>query len=435
MPSSSKKINVITLGCSKNLVDSEKLMAQLQYGGYTLLHDSNDTSARTVIINTCGFIADAKEESINTILEFAEAKKRGEIDKLFVIGCLSERYKSELEAELGEEVDEFFGVNSVEEILRTLGVQHKRSLVGERLLSTPLHYAYLKVAEGCNWSCSYCAIPLIRGKYASTPIENLAAEAELLAAKGVRELMLIAQDLTYYGLDIYGKRRLADLLTELSKVSGIEWLRLHYAYPVQFPMNVLEVMRSNPKICKYLDIPFQHVSDNVLNAMRRSHTRQQAYDLISALRKAVPDIALRTTLLVGHPGENEKAFAELLDFVREVKFERLGVFTYSEEEGTYGAQHLKDDIPHEEKQRRADELMKLQAEISASLNAAKVGKTFRTIVDRKEGEYYVGRTEYDSPEVDGEVLIKATVPLIAGEFYSVQVTAADEFDLYGEVAE
>jgi len=433
--SSSKKINVITLGCSKNLVDSEKLMAQLQYGGYTLLHDSDDASARTVIINTCGFIGDAKEESINTILGFAEAKKRGEIDKLFVIGCLSERYKSELEAELGKDVDEFFGVNNVEDILRTLGVQHKSKLVGERLLSTPLHYAYLKVSEGCNWSCSYCAIPLIRGKYSSTPIEHLAAEAKLLAAKGVRELMLIAQDLTYYGLDIYEKRRLADLLTELSKVNGIEWLRLHYAYPAHFPMNVLDVMRSNPKVCKYLDIPFQHVSDCVLKAMRRGNSKRQTYDLISALRKAVPDIALRTTLLVGHPGEDEKAFAELLDFVREVKFERLGVFTYSEEEGTYGVQHLKDEIPHEEKRRRADVVMKLQAEISASLNQQKVGKTFRTIVDRKEGEYYVGRTEYDSPEVDGEVLIKTASPLTVGEFYSVKITATDEFDLYGMVGD
>ncbi len=431
MPSN-KKINVITLGCSKNLVDSEKLMAQLQYGGYALLHDSDDSSARTVIINTCGFIGDAKEESINTILEFAEAKKRGEIDKLFVFGCLSERYKNELEAEIGE-VDEFFGVSNVEDILTSLGVQHKKQLMGERLLSTPPHYAYLKISEGCNWGCSYCAIPLIRGKHVSAPIEALVAEAQLLAAKGVKELMVIAQDSTFYGIDIYGKRRLADLLTEVSKVDGIEWIRLHYAYPTQFPTDVLEVMRINPKICKYLDIPFQHVSNGVLKAMRRGNTREQSYELISALRKAVPGIALRTTLLVGHPGEDEAAFAELMDFVREVKFERLGVFTYSEEEGTYGAQHLKDEIPQEEKQRRADAVMKLQAGISASLNQEKVGKVFRTVIDRREGGFYVARTEYDSPEVDGEVLIKSATPLSFGEFYSAKITDADEFDLYGEV--
>ena len=428
-----KKINIITLGCSKNLVDSEKLMAQLQHGGYELLHDSDDASARTVIVNTCGFIGDAKAESVNTILEYAEAKKRGEIDRLFVFGCLAERYREELKAELGDEVDEFFGVNSVEDILRTLGVQHKSKLVGERLLSTPPHYAYLKIAEGCSWGCSYCAIPLIRGKYVSTPIEDLVAETRLLAAKGVRELMLIAQDLTYYGLDIYGKRRLAELITELSRVSGIAWIRLHYAYPTQFPIDVLEVMRSNPKVCKYLDIPFQHISDSVLKAMRRGNNRQQTCDLIRAMREQVPDIALRTTLLVGHPGESEAAFAELLDFVREVKFERLGVFTYSEEEGTYGAKHLKDEIPQEEKLRRADVLMRLQADISATLNQEKLGKAFRTIIDRKEDEFYVGRTEYDSPEVDGEVLIRSEKTLALGKFYSVRVTSAHEFDLYGEV--
>ncbi len=430
--SSPKKINVVTLGCSKNVVDSEKLMAQLQHGGYALLHDSDDTSARTVIINTCGFIGDAKEESINTILEFAEAKKRGEIDKLYVFGCLSERYKKELEVELGSEVDEFFGVSNVEDILRTLGVQHKSKLIGERLLSTPPHYAYLKISEGCNWGCSYCAIPLIRGKHISTPIEDLVSEAKLLAAKGVKELMLIAQDSTFYGIDIYGKRRLADLLTELSKVDGIEWLRLHYAYPTQFPIDVLDVMRSNPKVCKYLDIPFQHVNNTVLKNMRRGNTRQQTYDLIRAFREQVPGIALRTTLIVGHPGEDEAAFAELMDFVREAKFERLGAFTYSEEEGTYGAKHLKDEIPQEEKQRRADVLMRLQAEISGTLNQEKVGKTFRSIIDRKEGEYYVGRTEYDSPEVDGEVLITSAKPLALGEFYGVKISKVEEFDLYGE---
>ncbi len=408
-------------------------MARLQHGGYTLLHDSDDPSADIVIINTCGFIGDAKEESINTILEFAEAKKRGDIVKLYVFGCLSERYKAELQAELGDEVDEFFGVNNIEDILTTLGVQHKQALLGERLVSTPQHYAYLKISEGCNWGCSYCAIPLIRGKHVSVPMEELVAEAKLLAAKGVKELMVIAQDSTYYGLDLYGKRRLADLLTELSKVDGIEWIRLHYAYPTQFPQDVLDVMRDNPKICKYLDIPFQHVNTNVLKAMRRGNDKQQTYDLVTAIRKAIPDMALRTTLIVGHPGEDEAAFNELMDFVRIAKFERLGVFTYSEEEGTYGAQHLQDDIPQEEKQRRADVLMKMQAGISAALNQKKIGKTLRAIIDRKEGDYYIARTQYDSPEVDGEVLIKSEKSLKFGEFYDVKITSADEFDLYAEI--
>ncbi|MDR3188824.1 MAG: 30S ribosomal protein S12 methylthiotransferase RimO, partial [Prevotellaceae bacterium] len=411
-----KQINLITLGCSKNVVDSEKLMARLRRGGYTLLHDSEETSAQIVIINTCGFITEAKEESVNTILEFAEAKRRGAIEKLFVFGCLSERYKDDLRKEIGE-VDEFFGVNSMEDILSLLGVPPAQAPAGERLLTTSKHYAYLKISEGCSRRCSYCAIPLIRGRHVSTPLEELVSEAQLLAAKGVKELMVVAQDATFYGVDIYGERRLAALLSALSEVNGIEWIRLHYAYPAQFPDDVIDVLSRNSKVCRYLDIPFQHVSDAVLKSMRRGVNRRQTYELIDKLRRRASGIALRTTLLVGHPGEDEAAFAELMDFVREVKFERLGVFTYSEEEGTYGAKHLKDTLTQEEKQRRADAVMRLQADISASLNHDKVGKTFKVMLDRREGEYYVGRTEFDSPEVDGEVLITSAKPLRSGSFY------------------
>lgn len=432
--SNRKQINLITLGCSKNVVDSEKLMARLRRGGYTLLHDSDDMSAQVVIINTCGFIAAAKEESVNTILAFAEAKRRGDIEKLFVFGCLSERYKDDLRREIGE-VDELFGVSSMDDILASLGIPPVQAPAGERLLTTPGHYAYLKISEGCNRRCSYCAIPLIRGRHVSTPIEELVSEAALLAGSGVKELMVVAQDTTFYGVDIYGERRLAALLSALSEVDGLEWIRLHYAYPAQFPSDVIEVLRSNRKLCRYLDIPFQHVNDAVLKSMRRGVNRRQTYDLIGRLREQAPGMALRTTLMAGHPGEDEAAFEELMEFVREVKFERLGVFTYSEEEDTYGAKHLKDTLKQEEKQRRANLLMKLQAEISASLNHDKVGKTFRVILDRREGEYYVGRTEFDSPEVDGEVLITSVRPLRSGSFYSVKITSADEFDLYGEVSD
>jgi ribosomal protein S12 methylthiotransferase len=429
---SEKQINLITLGCSKNVVDSEKLMARLRRGGYTLLHDSEEASAKIVIINTCGFITDAKEESVNTILSFAAAKRRGDIEKLFVFGCLSERYKNDLRKEIGE-VDEFFGVNSMDDILTSIGVPHVPASAGERLLTTPAHYAYLKISEGCNRRCSYCAIPLIRGKHVSTPVEALVSEAKLLAGKGVKELMVVAQDTTFYGVDIYGERRLAALLDALSAVAGIGWIRLHYAYPAQFPDDVIDALRRNHKLCKYLDIPFQHVNDGVLKNMRRGVNRRQTYNLIEKLRERAPGVALRTTLLVGHPGEDEAAFAELMEFVREVKFERLGVFTYSEEEGTYGAKHLKDALPQAEKHQRANALMQLQAEISASLNHAKVGKTFRVMLDRKEGDYYVGRTEFDSPEVDGETLITSDKPLRSGCFYNVKITSADEFDLYGEI--
>jgi ribosomal protein S12 methylthiotransferase len=411
-------------------VDSEKLMARLRRGGYTLLHDSSDTSAKIVVINTCGFITEAKEESVNTILEFAEAKRRGDIEKLFVFGCLAERYKDDLRKEI-EEVDEFFGVSSFDDILTAVGVPHVQAPAGERLLTTSGHYAYLKISEGCNRSCSYCAIPLIRGKHVSTPIEALVDEARLLAGKGVKELIAVAQDSTFYGVDIYGKRRLAALLGALSEVDGIEWIRLHYAYPSQFPADVIDVLRDNGKLCKYLDIPFQHVSNTVLKNMRRGVSRRQTYELIDKLRSRAPGIALRTTLMVGHPGEDETAFAELMDFVREVKFERLGVFTYSEEEGTYGATRFKDALSPEEKQQRANAVMKLQAEISASLNMEKVGKTFKVMLDRKEGSYYVGRTEFDSPEVDGEALITSDKPLSIGHFYNVKITSTDDFDLYG----
>lgn len=428
-----KKINVITLGCSKNLVDSEKLMAQLEYGGYELMHDSEDLSADIVIVNTCGFINDAKEESVNTILELAEARRRGEIEKLFVFGCLSERYRDDLVGEIPE-VDEFFGVKNIEDIVAAIGVQSKDFLMGERVLSTPNHYAYLKISEGCNWGCSYCAIPLIRGKHISVPMGDLVQEAELLAKKGVKELIVIAQDTTYYGMDLYGERKLAELLDRLSEIKGIEWIRLHYAYPTQFPKDVIEVMKNNPKVCRYLDIPFQHISDNVLKQMRRGHSKQETYDLIADLRANIPDIALRTTLLVGHPGEDEAALNELLEFVKQVRFERLGVFAYSEEDGTYGAKNLKDTISDEEKQRRADAVMKLQARISGELNQEKVGKSFRVIIDRKEGEYFVGRTQYDSPEVDGEVLIKSENPIEFGEFYEVVITSSDDYDLFAELA-
>jgi ribosomal protein S12 methylthiotransferase len=418
------------------VVDSEKLMARLRRGGYTLLHDSSDTSAKVVVINTCGFITEAKEESVNTILEFAEAKRRGDIEKLFVFGCLAERYKDDLRREIGE-VDDFFGVNSFDDILTAIGVPRSAQATptGERMLTTAGHYAYLKISEGCSWRCSYCAIPLIRGRHASVPAEELVEEARLLAGKGVKELMVVAQDTTYYGVDLYGERRLAALLSALSEVNGLEWIRLHYAYPTHFPDNVMDVLRDNGKLCKYLDVPFQHVSDTVLRNMRRGVNRRQTYELIDKLRSRVPGIALRTTLLVGHPGEDEAAFAELMDFVREVKFERLGVFTYSEEEGTYGARKFADTLGQEEKQRRADAVMKLQADISAALNHEKVGKTFKVMLDRRENAYYVGRTEFDSPEVDGEALITSGKPLSVGQFYDVKITSANEFDLYGEVCD
>ena len=428
-----KKINVITLGCSKNTVDSEHLMAQLAAAGYTLSFDSDRTDAKVVVINTCGFIGDAKQESIETILDAVAAKEAGLIEKLFVIGCLSERYADELREEIPE-VDDYFGVKDWAEIVATLGAEYKAENQTERVLTTPKHYAYLKISEGCNWLCGYCAIPLIRGKHESVPMEQVLEEARKLAARGVKEIMVIAQDTTYYGIDLYGRRRLADLLTELCRIEGIEWIRLHYAYPAAFPEDVIEVMAREPKICKYLDIPFQHISDNMLSAMKRRHTKAEAMELIARLRERIPDIALRTTLLVGYPGETAEDIAELEQFVRDVRFERLGVFPYSEEEGTYSAENLKDDVPEEEKQRRADRIMLIQEQIALENNLSRVGRTMRVVVDSRQGDYYVARSEYDSPEVDQEILIPVELrQLRRGHFYDVRITDAEGYDLYGEV--
>ncbi len=428
-----KKINVITLGCSKNTVDSEHLMAQLAAAGYTLSFDSDRTDAKVVVINTCGFIGDAKQESIETILDAVAAKEAGLIEKLFVIGCLSERYANELREEIPE-VDDYFGVKDWAEIVATLGAEYKAENETERVLTTPKHYAYLKISEGCNWLCGYCAIPLIRGKHESVPMEQVLEEARKLAARGVKEIMVIAQDTTYYGIDLYGRRRLADLLTELCRIEGIEWIRLHYAYPAAFPEDVIEVMAREPKICKYLDIPFQHISDNMLSAMKRRHSKAEAMELIARLRERIPDIALRTTLLVGYPGETAEDIAELEQFVRDVRFERLGVFPYSEEEGTYSAENLKDDVPEEEKQRRADRIMLIQEQIALENNLSRVGRTMRVVVDSRQGDYYVARSEYDSPEVDQEILIPVELrQLRRGHFYDVRITDAEGYDLYGEV--
>ncbi|OUN76276.1 30S ribosomal protein S12 methylthiotransferase RimO [Alistipes sp. An54] len=425
-----KKINVITLGCSKNTVDSEHLMARLAAAGYEVLFDSDRTDAKVVVINTCGFIGDAKQESIEMILRAAEAKKAGRIEHLFVIGCLSERYADELRREIPE-VDEYFGARTWDGIVRALGASEDPELVTERHLTTPKHYAYLKISEGCNWKCGYCAIPLIRGPHVSVPIEELEEEARKLAAAGVRELIVIAQDTTYYGLDLYGKRRLGELLRRLCRIDGIEWIRLHYAYPAAFPEDVIEVMASEPKICKYLDIPFQHISDAQLSAMLRRHTKAEALELIHKLRAAIPDLALRTTLLVGYPGETEADFEELLDFVREVRFERLGVFAYSEEEGTWSAEKLRNDVPEEVKQQRVERIMALQNEISLENNRRRVGREERVLIDSRQGDWYVGRTQYDSPEVDQEILIPAGEKrLLKGHFYRVRIDAAEDYDLY-----
>ena len=428
-----KKINVITLGCSKNTVDSEHLMARLAAAGYSVVWDSDRTDARTVVINTCGFIGDAKQESIEMILRAAAAKQAGKIDRLFVIGCLSERYADELRHEIPE-VDDYFGARTWDGIIRALGASQDPALETERLLSTPRHYAYLKISEGCNWMCGYCAIPLIRGRHVSVPMETLEEEARKLAAAGVRELIVIAQDTTYYGIDLYGERRLAELLRRLCRIDGIEWIRLHYAYPAAFPDDVIEVMASEPKICKYLDIPFQHISDAQLTAMHRRHTKAEALALIARLRAAIPDLALRTTLLVGYPGETEADFAELMEFVRDVRFERLGVFAYSEEEGTFSARELHDDVPDEVKQQRVERIMELQHSISLENNLRRVGRIERVIIDSRQGDFYVGRTQYDSPEVDQEILIPtAERRLLRGHFYEVRIDRGADYDLYGHV--
>ena len=424
------KINVVTLGCSKNVYDSEILMGQLKASGKNVVHEED---GNIVVINTCGFINNAKEESVNTILEFMQKKEDGEVDKVFVTGCLSERYKPDLQKEIPN-VDEYFGTTELPQLLKALGADYKHELIGERLTTTPKNYAYLKIAEGCDRPCSFCAIPLMRGKHKSTPIEDIVIEAEKLAAKGVKELILIAQDLTYYGLDLYKKRNLAELLKELVKVEGIEWIRLHYAFPTGFPMDVLDVMNEEPKICNYLDIPLQHISDSILKSMRRGTTKEKTTKLIQEFRKAVPNMTIRTTLIVGYPGETEEDYQLLKNWVKEMRFERLGCFTYSHEENTH-AFNLIDDVPEEVKQERANEIMEIQSQISWELNQQKIGKTFKVVIDRKEGNYFVGRTEFDSPDVDNEVLIDATKNYLkTGEFAMVKITEAADFDLYGEIA-
>ncbi|MBQ5878606.1 MAG: 30S ribosomal protein S12 methylthiotransferase RimO [Alistipes sp.] len=428
-----KKINVITLGCSKNTVDSEHLMARLAAAGYEVRFDSDRTDAKVVVINTCGFIGDAKAESIELILQAVEAKSAGRSEELFVMGCLSERYADELREEIPE-VDGYFGARTWDDIIRRLGAMEGEEFATERHLTTPNHYAYLKISEGCNWKCGYCAIPLIRGEHRSVPMEELEEEARKLADKGVKELIIIAQDSTYYGIDLYGKRMLGELLRRLCRIEKLQWIRLHYAYPAAFPEEVIEVMATEPKICKYLDIPFQHISDNQLSAMLRRHTKAEAMELIEKLRSRIPDLALRTTLLVGYPGETEADFEELCDFVRKVRFERLGVFPYSEEEGTYSALKLRDDVPDEVKQERADYIMALQRQIASQLNAKRVGRTERVIIDGRQGDFYVARSEYDSPEVDQEILIPADGKrLLRGRFYNVTITDSADYDLYGEV--
>lgn len=422
------KINVVTLGCSKNVYDSEVLMGQLRANQKDVVHQQD---GNIVVINTCGFIDNAKEESINTILEYVDQKNQGVVDKVFVTGCLSERYKPDLKKEIPD-VDQYFGTTELPSLLSALEADYKHELVGERITTTPKNYAYLKIAEGCDRPCSFCAIPLMRGKHRSKPIEELVEESRKLAAKGVKELILIAQDLTYYGLDLYKKRNLAELLENLVQVEGIEWIRLHYAFPTGFPMDVLDVMKREAKICNYLDIPLQHINDELLKSMRRGTNHEKTTRLLKEFRKTVPEMAIRTTLIVGYPGETQAHFEELKQWVKEMRFERLGCFTYSHEENTH-AYTLEDNVPQEVKQERANEIMEIQSQISWELNQLKIGKTFRVIIDRKEGDYYIGRTESDSPDVDNEVLIDATTTYLkTGEFYDVSITEAADFDLYGE---
>ena len=421
-------INVVTLGCSKNVYDSEVLMGQLKAGGKNVVHEQE---GNIVVINTCGFINNAKEESINTILEYVQQKEAGLIDKVFVMGCLSERYKPDLEKEIPD-VDQYFGTSELPALLKVLGADYKHELIGERLTTTPKNYAYLKISEGCDRPCSFCAIPLMRGAHISTPIEALVTEAEKLAAKGVKELILIAQDITYYGLDLYKKRALADLLRALVKVEGIEWIRIHYAFPTGFPMDVIEVMKEEPKICNYLDIPLQHISDPILASMKRGTTQEKTTKLLKKFREAMPEMAIRTTLIVGYPGETQADFEALKSFVQEMRFDRLGCFTYSHEENTT-AYELEDNVPEEVKLARANEIMEIQSQISWELNQEKIGKTFRCLIDRKEGNYFVGRTEYDSPDVDNEVLIDAKKHYVkTGDFVEVKIIDATDYDLYGE---
>jgi ribosomal protein S12 methylthiotransferase len=426
------KVNVVTLGCSKNLFDSEVLMAQLKANKFDVEHESMSDDAEIVIINTCGFIDNAKQESIDTILRYAQAKQEGAVDKVYVTGCLSERYKDDLEAEIPE-VDAFFGTRDLPRLLKTLKADYKHELVGERLLTTPSHYAYFKIAEGCDRPCSFCAIPLMRGKHVSTPMEDLVNSAKSLAAQGVKELMLIAQDLTYYGLDIYKKRNLAELIERLAEVEGIEWIRLHYAFPAGFPMDVLDVMNNNPKVVNYLDMPLQHGSSKILKSMRRGIDREKTEALVNEIRAKVPGIAIRTTLIAGYPGETEADFQEMYDFVERMRFERLGIFTYSHEENTH-AYLLEDDVDEKTKKNRADQIMELQSGISFELNQQKIGKVYRVLFDRIEGDYFIGRSEFDSPEVDNEVLVKKSEGFVRiGDFATVEITSADHYDLYGKL--
>ena len=426
-------IDIITLGCSKNLVDSEKLMRQLEANGYKVTHDSPNPQGEIAVINTCGFIGDAKEESINMILEFCEAKEEGKLKKLYVMGCLSERYLKELEVEIPQ-VDKFYGKFNWNELLADLGKAYHDEIAIERTLTTPKHYAYLKISEGCDRSCAYCAIPIITGKHISRPMEEIIGEVKLLVSQGVKEFQIIAQELTYYGVDLYKSQKLPELIEKIAQVPGVEWIRLHYAYPTHFPEDLFRVMRENDNVCKYMDIALQHISDNMLTRMRRHVSKSETYDLIEKFRREVPGIHLRTTLMVGFPGETEEDFKELKEFVQKARFDRMGAFAYSEEEGTYAAQTYEDSIPHEVKQSRLDELMAIQQEISAELSNAKIGQEFKVIIDRKEGDYYIGRTQFDSPEVDPEVLIKADGKrLFSGRFYRVRITNADDFDLFGEI--
>lgn len=427
------KVNVVTLGCSKNLVDSEVLMGQLKANRFDVDHESETGDHQIVIINTCGFVESAKQESIDTILRFAEAKKNGAVEKLYVTGCLSERYRKDLEKEIPE-VDAYFGTRELPKILKTLKADYRHELVGERLLTTPQHYAYFKISEGCDRPCSFCAIPLMRGAHQSVPMEELVDRARKLAQNGTRELLLIGQDLTYYGLDLYRKRELAQLVDRLADVEGIEWIRLHYAFPSGFPLEVLDVMNRRSNVCKYLDMPLQHISDRMLKSMRRGITKEKTIRLVNEIRDRVPGIALRTTLIAGYPGESEADHLEMLEWVKQTRFERLGIFTYSHEESTH-AFSLHDDVSERLKKKRAGAVMEVQQEISYQLNQAKIGQTFKTLIDRKEGEFYVGRTEYDSPEVDNEVLIKASDDLYLriGDFVPVKITEASDFDLYGQV--
>jgi ribosomal protein S12 methylthiotransferase len=429
-----RKINIVTLGCSKNTVDSEKLLRQIQAGGYSVVYDRADVSADTVIINTCGFINDAKEESIDTILRFIKANRSGYNKNLYVMGCLSERYMDALKSEIPE-VTKYFGVNNMSEILQELGISMRKDLLSERTLIGPGHYAYLKASEGCDRSCAFCSIPLIRGKYISHRIEDLVDEAEKLTANGIKELILIAQDLSYYGLDLYGTQKLPELITELLKIESLEWIRMHYLYPANFPKQLINLMKENSKICRYIDIPIQHISDKMLGLMKRSHNEAETIELLNYIRAELPEAAIRTTLITGHPGETEKEYNDLKEFISEFRFNRLGVFAYSHEEGTYAYDHYEDEVPEEVKESRVAELMAIQQTISDELNSDKIGKVLKVIIDRREGEYFIGRTEFDSPEVDNEVLISIGYDLKPGNFYDILITGSTDFDLFGNPAD